>query len=155
MNFLRFLRAFAAYLLAFAGIPLVLVALMGMTPLAATLVRITGLKVSPQYTGGAVVRRVDHGAWSTQVHEPVFEALFGHSREGFVQVDWTPRQAVPQRLEEEIDYDGDGRADFSVRWDRAEGAPTIRAIAPEVGALEGHYVLAERHAIRVRLLARK
>ena len=59
------------------------------------LVSATGLTVSPWFNGGPVVRTVEHGAYRTEIHRPVFDALIGERSEGFVQVSWRPDGAVP------------------------------------------------------------
>ncbi|MBM3187109.1 MAG: hypothetical protein FJZ90_00115 [Chloroflexi bacterium] len=55
------------------------------------------------------------------------------------------------RIDEEIDVDGDGQADWRVTVDTATKATTLTPYAPWVLELEGTYRLKEELAIRVRL----
>jgi hypothetical protein len=148
-------KATVAYLLALAAIPLVLVTFVGLHKWASVLMDGTGLVLSPRFTGGAVVSKIDHGTYTTSIHEPVFERLFGHSRNGFVQVDWGRKAAVPVSIDEEIDFDADGTPDFRIQWDRPSGKLLLKPLRREVVELGGHYELAERYSVRVRLTSLK
>ncbi|MBN1438958.1 MAG: hypothetical protein JW929_06060 [Anaerolineales bacterium] len=68
---------------------------------------------------------------------------------GFVKVDWTPRDAAPEVIDEEVDYDGDGLADFRVVWDTRSGDIALFPFADNVLYLEGKYQLRDAWAIRV------
>ena len=151
MKLLRLLRSGLALMAAFLLIPVVLLTLMGLTDLARAFMHTTGLTVAPHYTGGPEIARVEHGAYATRLHRPVFDRLIGQADTGFVQIDWDNKAAVPAVLDEAIDYNADGRPDFRLHWARAAGAPELVALAPEVGPLLGHYELADRFAVRVQL----
>lgn len=152
---MKTLRALLVYLVAFAFIPLVVVAFANLYPIARGLMGATGLTIAPHITGGPVAARVEHGAYATSIHQPVFESFVGRPREGFVQVAWSRKADVPALLDEEIDYDYDGTADFRIRWDRTAGDIHLTPHRPEVGSLAGHYALADRYAVRVNLTASK
>jgi len=119
--------------------------------LSGPLIAASGLTTSPWYSGGEVVRTVDHGAYQTQIHRPVFDALIGERKEGFVQVAWSPLGALPARIDEEIDADGDGQADFRVEVDTPNKESTLTSHASWVLDLEGTYRLEDTLAVRVRL----
>lgn len=153
MKIARFLRSSIAYLFAFSLIPLVLVVLLGMGGLTAVFVHGTGVTVASRFTGGAVVRVVDHGRWCTRIHEPVFESLLGRPSCGFVQIDWAPKKNVPVRIGEEIDYDGDGKPDFRVDWRSPSGVPSVQALSPQVEGVAEYYELAQSYSLRVNLRA--
>ena len=93
-----------------------------------------------------------HAYPETRIHQTVFQALIGERREGFVQVDWAPIDALPDTIDEEIDYDGDGSADFRVEFDTQARQADITSYSEQVISLEGIYqVREEALAIRVRL----
>ncbi|MBN1812029.1 MAG: hypothetical protein JXA14_09360 [Anaerolineae bacterium] len=112
----------------------------------------TGLTISPNYSGGEVVQTIDHGAYETHVHRMVFDdTLIGERKEGFIQVDWTPLDALPARIDEEIDADGDGQADFRVELDTASKEAMLTPYASWVLELEGAYKPKGFVLVRVRL----
>jgi len=120
--------------------------------LSEPLIKVTGLTISPNYTGGEVVQTIGHGAYETQIHRMVFDdLLIGERKEGFIQVDWTPLSALPARIDEEIDADGDGQADFRVEADTANKETTLTPYASWVLGLEGTYKPKDLLIIRVRL----
>lgn len=119
--------------------------------LSGPLIAATGLTTSPWYSGGEVARTVDHGAYQTQIHRPVFDALIGERKEGFVQVGWTPPDTLPAHIDEEIDVDGDGQADFRIELETATRQAELTPYVPYVVELEGVYRLTESLAIRVTL----
>ena len=145
------IRAVAGYTIAFLMVPLVLATLMGMGFWSEKLVAVTGLSVTAWYTGGNVVRSIDHGWYETRIHRPVFDGFLWDSRQGFVQVDWTAARPLPARLNEEVDYDGDGTADFRVELNTQDNTAKVTAANPHVLALEGTYNLKNGRAVRVNL----
>ena len=122
-----------------------------MQALGVPLITGTGLRLAAKYDGGEVVRTLDHGAYRTQVHRMVFDALIGETREGFIQVGWVPRDGLPPRIHEEIDADGDGKADFRVEVDTVNKKSVLTPHAPWVLELEGTYRVTKELMVRVRL----
>jgi hypothetical protein len=145
------LKAFLGYTAAVLSPLIVLVSFLGLDYLAEPFITATGLTVSANFTGGEVVQTVDHGAYQAAVHRPVFDALIGERKEGFVQIDWAPLDALPALVEEEIDVDGDGKADMRLQVDPAGEETTLTAYAPWVLEMEGTYRLPEMVAVRVTL----
>jgi hypothetical protein len=144
------LKSFFGYLLAALGVPIILVTFMGAGNWMTLLVETTGLTISPLYSGGEVAYRSSQDGYQIEIHEPVFAALVGESREGFVQVYFGPKAAV-EHIDAEIDYDGDGAADFRVQWDPSTTEATLTPYSPLVLGLEGTYELNEGYAVRVNL----
>lgn len=145
------LRAIWGYVVAALGVPLLLATFMGMDVWAPLLVSATGVTVSPWFTGGEVARTIDHGDYRTEIHQPVFQALIGERREGFVQVKWTPTGLLPKQIDETLDYNDDGQPDFRVLLDTQALAATLTPLNATVMGLEGTYRLDTALAIRVRL----
>lgn len=111
----------------------------------------TGLKTSANWTGGEVAQTIDHGAYRTEVHRPVFDALIGERREGFIQVAWRPADSLPASIDESIDVDADGQADFAIELETGTHRATLTPSSPDVMDLVGVYDFGERIAIRVKL----
>ncbi len=111
----------------------------------------TGLVLAPNYSGGEVARTVDHGAYQTEIHRPIFDALIGERKEGFIQVAWRKAGALPAQIDESIDFDADGQADFHVALDTDTRQVTLTPLSRNVIGLKGVYILGETLAIRVTL----
>ena len=148
---MRKLKAILGYTWAALCILAPLVTLFGLDPLMNLLVSGTGLTVSPWYTGDVVARTVEHDGYETRIHRPVFQALIGERREGFVQVDWGLLAALPAQVDENVDLDDDGQADFRVVLDTAEGKATLTPLTEYVLNLSGPYRLDDAWAVRVAL----
>jgi hypothetical protein len=97
-----------------------------------------------------VVRRIEHEAYATEIHRPVFDGLLCERNWGFVQVDWAPADRLPDRIDEEIDYDGDGQADFRIHFTPGE-KPVLTALGEHVLGLEGAYQVHDAWVVRVAL----
>jgi hypothetical protein len=144
------IKSFFGYFIAALGVPVILATFMGASTWMNLLVSSTGLVINPLYTGGEVAYTFKQGDMQIRVHEPVFAALFGESREGFVQVTFGPKPEA-QTIDAEIDYDNDGTADFRVQWDTSTANATITPYSSLVLGLEGTYELDTSYAVRVRL----
>ena len=97
----------------------------------------TGITVSPRYSGGEVVRSVDHGTYKTVIHRPVFDGLIGDRKDGFIQIEWQTRHGVlPPVIEDGIDFTGDGKEDFAFRLDTTAGSGTLTPHNPSVIAVQ-------------------
>jgi hypothetical protein len=145
------LKAFLGYTFAALSPLIVLISFLGLDSMAEPFIAATGLTVSANFTGGEVVQTVDHAAYQAAIHRPVFDALIGERKEGFVQIDWAPLDALPSLFEEEIDANGDGEADMRLQVDTADEEATLTAYAPWVLEVEGTYRLPEMLAVRVKL----
>ena len=145
------LKAILGYTWAALLIPLAVATLFGMGSWMKLLVSGTGLTVSPWFTGDVVARTVEHDGYETRIHRPVFQALIGERREGFVQVDWGPLEALPAQVDEEVDFDDDGQADFRVVLDTASGQATLTPLTETVLNLAGTFRLDDAWAMRATL----
>lgn len=94
---------------------------------------------------------VQHNGYKTLIRETVSDALIGERREGFFQVDWTHRGLLPAVIEEDIDYDGDGSADFQIRLDTESEQAEIEAYNAAVLGMDGVYHPDTRLSVWVNL----
>lgn len=76
---------------------------------------LTGVVISPWYSGGDIIKTIDHKDYRTVIHKPVFECLFGERKTGFIQIDWEPLADLPGKIDEEISFNETGKADFRIR----------------------------------------
>lgn len=146
------LKTVLCYGWALMAAPLVLATFMGMNFWAEKLVAVTGLKVSPWCTGGEVMQTVEHDLYKTLIHRPVFDGLIGERRNGFVQITWEPNEApLPTQIDEEIDFDVDGRNDFRIKLDTKTNEAELQAFNNEVVSLGEVLVLERERIVRVTL----
>ena len=75
-----------------------------------------GLHVDEVYSGGPKVRTISMGAYSIDIHRPVYPHML-HNEKPFVQLDWRPVSALPQHVSDLVDVDGDGQPDICVSFD--------------------------------------
>lgn len=144
-------RSILGYTLAVLAIPIVLATFLGNNYFSHKLVDATGIKLSPWDTGGKVVRIIDHGQYHTLLHRPVFDGLIGEKPEGFIQIDWEPKNSLPALITEDIDYDQDGDTDFRIIYEPAANKTILQAYNSRVLSLEGSYKLKDKCAVRVDL----
>ena len=119
--------------------------------LSGPVIAASGLVRSPWYSGGEVAQTIDHGAYQTRIHRPVFDAFIGERKEGFVQVAWAPPDALPAQIDQQIDADADGQADFRIELDTVTRQATLTPYTSQVINLQGVYDLGESLAVRVGL----
>jgi hypothetical protein len=84
-----------------------------------------GLQVDPVYLGGREVRSVSTNGYRIAINEVVRPKGLWPQAGPFVQLAWSPATALPSHVADEVDVDGDGRADALVSFDvpRDPGAP--------------------------------
>ncbi len=145
------LKSLLGYTWAVLALILAPTTFMGNSVFSRTLATTTGVKVSPLFSGGDVIRTIDHGDYKTAVHRPVFDALIGQTKTGFVQVSWGPAAGLPAVVREQIDYNDDGKADFEIALNTASGATELKALNSSVFPRSKTYRLRDGWAIRVGL----
>jgi hypothetical protein len=100
-----------------------------------------GLHVDEFYSGGAVVRTVDRGAYKIEVHQLVRPRAWQRGVP-YMELAWTPASALPARISDEVDIDNDGRPDlratFTVPQDkRALLQVDVEPLRPGVEPMHG------------------
>jgi hypothetical protein len=98
------------------------------------------LHVDEVYSGGPKVRAIPMGAYSIDVHRPVYPH-FLQTEKPFVQLDWKPVSDLPQRVSDTVDIDGDGQPDIRVSFDvpRDPKAPlrvNVDSLSPRYQAMQ-------------------
>jgi hypothetical protein len=101
----------------------ILATFLGLNVWERTLANGTGIHVSPVFSGGEVRQSIDHDTYRTQIHRPVFDGLISERAEGFVQIDWVPKdkQKVPAIIQEDLDLNGDSIAEIHAAVDTISG----------------------------------
>ncbi len=108
-------------------------------------VAVSGIKVSPKYTGGEIISTVDHKTYHTDIRRPVFDGPLGIEKRGFIQIDWMENgnKTIPASIEESFDYDNDGKMDFTVALDTVANKARLKAYNPGVLAILDRSTMAE------------
>lgn len=145
------IKSYLGYTYAFICIPIILVGFIGMDFWGKAMVSATGVTINPRITGGKVINTISHNEYNTLIHRAVFDGLFSERKDGFVQIDWTPLNSLPENIQEEIDYDGDGENDFKIDLDTKNCTGKIEAYNSKVVSLEGCYKLKDAIAARIIL----
>lgn len=105
----------------------------------------TGVQVDPVYSGGAPADTLARDGYAIVVNHPVRSRAVMARPAPFVQMAWTPAAALPARIAEAVDVDGDGRADLVARFEVP--ADTTAPLFVDVTPI-GDRVRALRHASR-------
>jgi hypothetical protein len=101
----------------------------------------TGVHVDEFYSGGAVVRTIDRGAYKIEVHQLVRPRAWQRGVP-YMELAWTLASALPSRISDEVDIDDDGRPDlratFTVPQDkRAHLQVDVEPLRPGIEAMHG------------------
>jgi hypothetical protein len=134
------LKTILGYGWAVLMIPVVLGTFMGMNSWAKMLVGSTGVTINPHYNGGEVTATVDHGTYQAKIHQAVFDGLLSEREDGFIQIDWAPVAKdgrLPGVIEEPVDFNRDGRVDFTVRIDTRSNRATVADTSGKVLGMGG------------------
>ncbi len=141
----------AGYIWAVTCIVVVLATFIGNTYFTAKLASATGITISPWFSGGEIVGRIDHGTYKTAIRRPVFDGLIGERKEGFIQIEWQPVTVLPSVIEEGIDFTGDGKEDFAFRLDTTTGRGTLTPRNPSVIAIQTLVKVNQSWVARIQL----
>jgi hypothetical protein len=143
--------SFFAYSIAILCIIVSVATFAGNRFFAESLVGATGIRVSPAFSGGDVRRIVSFNGYEVKIHEPVFTGLFSPRKNGFVQIDFTGT-SIPETVMHEIDYNDDGKKDFTITYDSRNRKGTLVSYDKSVVSLEQIIMVKNGFAARINLL---
>jgi hypothetical protein len=106
------LKILSGIVWAFAGLVLIIILFPALNGFAGGLSKMPFMKINDRYSGGEVAFSRSEALCTLDVRKPVFNGLFSERKTGFVQVDW--KGSVPERINDTIDYNGDGKKDFCI-----------------------------------------
>ena len=100
-----------------------------------------GLHVDDMYSGGPAVRTIQENGYTIEVHRAVYPHLW-QTEKAFVELEWKPVSALPERVTELVDIDGDGQADVRVSFDVPKDAKAplrvdVEALNPRYEGMRG------------------
>jgi hypothetical protein len=99
-----------------------------------------GLHVDEIYSGGPKIRTIQQDAYTIDVHRTVTPHML-QTEKPFVQLDWTPVNALPSHVADIVDVDGDGKSDVRVSFDvptdpKAELHADVQPLSPRFQAVK-------------------
>jgi hypothetical protein len=145
------LRSTLGYTWTGLAVFIVLVTFIGNDRLSRRLTTASGMTVSPWITGGDVAKTVEHGAYRTIVHRPVFDGLLGERSKGFVQINWETGAELPPVVEERIDLGREKGISFLLHFDTHTGTATVKDFGGSVIGIDHVYRLGKGWAVRIAL----
>lgn len=77
----------------------------------------TGVRIDPVYSGGDKAYSIARPGYQIVVNRPVLETGLLRRNKPFVQLTWKPAAALPGRVSEEIDLDGDSKPDVALSFE--------------------------------------
>ncbi len=95
-----------------------------------------GMHVDEVYSGGPALRVIPEGAYSITIHRAVYPHMLQNEKP-FVQLDWGPVSALPGKVTDVVDIDGDGRPDVRVSF--AVPSDAKAPLHVDVESLSGRY----------------
>ena len=150
-NAMKRLKTILSYTAAALAIFVVLATFLGNGYFSHKLVSATGIRVSPWFTGGEIISAIEHDTYMTLIHRPVFDGLVSERKEGFIQINWESRTALPAVIQEAVDFNGDDKADFLVTLNTVTGETSLTAYNPAVVSVKKTYKLDKGWAVRIQL----
>jgi hypothetical protein len=135
---------------AFAGLILILILFPGLNGFSNTVSRLPFMKLNPRYTGGEVVRQIVNESCTLDIRKPVFNGFLKERHSGFVQLDW--RGGIPEMINDTIDYDGDGKKDFSILINRKMSTTDLKSLNSRVKDIVISTPTSYGWAVRISLL---
>jgi hypothetical protein len=95
-----------------------------------------GLHVDEMYSGGPKVRTVQLAGYTIEIHRQVSPHMLQREKP-FVQIDWKPVSALPPRVSDMVDIDGDGKPDVQVNFEVPKEATALLKV--DVASLNPRY----------------
>ena len=100
----------------------------------------TGVRVHPSYSGGDPVRTIQKPGYQVVVFQEIQKSAPLDRTEPYIQLKWTPADALPAQIADDVDLDGNGtpdlRARFAVPKDpQAELRVDVEPLTPKLAAM--------------------
>ncbi len=115
---------------ALIGLLIILGLFPGLNHLSSSAAKLPFMKINPNFSGGEIVSQMITDNCTLNIRRPVFDGLIKEREKGFVQLDW--RGIVPENIDDTIDYNSDGIADFHIAVDRNKLLSDLDPVNPGV-----------------------
>lgn len=141
-----------AFIWAFICVLIIPVSFIGSDYFAQQLSYLPFMKVNPKYTGGEIARIYEQDSMIITVNKPVFPSLFGSGSKGFVQVKFSGVKTLPVLINQKIDYDNDGKADFFLNINTLTSDVKFETLSENVSALYISSKVKDSWIVRVSIM---
>jgi hypothetical protein len=146
------LRIIPAYIWASVCFILIPVTFIKNDALAEKLSRLPFMKIHPKYSGGDERLAYISNGLHISVFEPVYTGIRGKGPDGFVQVKFAGTHKMPAAINEAIDYDLNGDADFRVAINTSDGTTTLEKLNSRVQSIQVSSRVKDYWLIRVNVV---
>jgi hypothetical protein len=143
---------FPAYTWAFICVFLMPITFIGNDYFAHKIIRLPFMKINPVYSGGDTVRSYKQDSIIITINKPVFESLIGKSPRGFVQVKFSGVKHLPAFICSTIDYDNDGKPDFSLNINTLNNDTKLKVFSKYVLELGVSSQVKDYWIVRIKVL---
>jgi hypothetical protein len=135
---------------AFAGLILIIILFPGLNSYSVSVSKLPFMKLNPRYTGGDIDHQVIAENCTLNIRKPVFNGFLRERNSGFVQLDW--HGTLPEKINDSIDYDRDGKKDFCIFIDRKNSKTVLAPLSMKVKGVALSTRTSYGWAVRVGLL---
>ncbi len=119
--------------------------------LAKQLTRLSFMKVHPVYSGGELNKTYESGNLLISVNHPVQSTIWKKSSKQIVQVAFSSTGALPELIEQTIDYNFDDVQDFKISVNTTNGKTEMLPLNKKVKSLYASSKVKEKWIVRVNL----
>ncbi len=119
--------------------------------LSKQLTRFSFMRVHPVYSGGELNKTYESGNLLISVNHPVQSTLWKKSSKQVVQVAFSSTQALPELIEQTIDYNFDDVHDFKITVNTPNGKTELFPLNKKVKSLYASSKVKEKWIVRVNL----
>jgi len=115
---------------AFICLILIIILFPGLTGFSNSVSKLPFMKLNPRYTGGEIANQRVTASCTLDIRKPVFNGFLKERKSGFVQLDW--HGAIPETIKDSVDFDNDGKNDFSILIDRKKSITSLEPFSNKV-----------------------
>ena len=118
---------------AFICLIVIIILFPGLNSFSVSVSKLPFMKLNPRYSGGEIARQMVVERCTLNIRKPVFNGFLRERNSGFVQLDW--HGIMPDTINDQIDYNGDGIIDFRIQIDRKDSKTVLEPVNNNVRSI--------------------
>jgi|GEM_PF-2222100 len=130
--FLIIIKSFLGITFMIATVTIGVMLFMSIDEYGDKLIKKGGITETEKVLGGQIIKVFNNDNYKLRIHKPVFAGIFKERKKGFIQIDWFSNDPLPRYINEEFDYDNDGKKDFKIELDTVNNKALITAYSENV-----------------------